>query len=77
MKKISGLTISILLVSFLFGRSVSAQLKDNFLKGSIGLQNGEIINGFIQDDEIKVMSHTISFKTRKQKRRFQYIILRQ
>lgn len=62
MNTFNRLTIIIFAILLLSFNSAPAQLKDRFIKGSIVLQNGEILNGFIRDDEIKVMNYSIHYK---------------
>lgn len=50
------------LLSILYKNSLHAQLRDSYIKGSIELQTGQALNGYIKDDELAKMNYKISYK---------------
>lgn len=60
MRKFYGSLILVIVLSHV--QPAFSQLKDKFIKATILLQNGKIIEGFIHDDQIAVMNYNISFK---------------
>src|SRR4051812_9070264 len=69
MSKFSCFSFFIFVILFSSFDSVSAQLKDNFLKGSIVLQNGQTADGFVQDDELAKMNVHVNFKSSEAEKR--------
>lgn len=53
-------------LAILFTGSLHAQLKDSYVKGSIELQNGQRLNGYIKDDEMAKMNFKVSFKGKRE-----------
>jgi len=62
MNKSIYLKILSVIFFFSFKNSACAQLKDRYEKGSIELQNGQTIKGYINDDELAKMNYSIRYK---------------
>ncbi len=56
-KKITTLGLVFFLNTLIYG-----QLKDTYARGSVQLQNGQTINGFIKERELGKMNYSINFK---------------
>jgi len=50
------------LVLILYKNSLHAQLRDSYIQGSVELQTGQALNGYIKDDELAKMNYKISYK---------------
>ncbi|MGZ8516560.1 MAG: outer membrane protein [Chitinophagaceae bacterium] len=59
MKKYLGF---LFLLSILYKNELHAQLRDSYIKGSVELQTGQSLNGYIKDDELAKMNFKISYK---------------
>lgn len=62
MRYIRNLKIEILILSLTLTINVNAQLKDDFIKGTIVLQNNQKLEGWIKNDVISDMNYKINFK---------------
>ncbi len=62
MNKINYSILLLLVCMNIFNKSAYGQLTDSYVEGSVELQNGETIKGYIKDDEMSKMNFRLSFK---------------